>query len=80
MGARVNHANHLGATLTFATARNHPTRPGATPSTISPAEKQVFCDRIEMKPTTSPTDPSDLSDPTASARTKANCAPAFAEG
>ncbi|MDP9279792.1 MAG: hypothetical protein M3P00_10265 [Gemmatimonadota bacterium] len=64
MGARVNHANHIGATLSLGTARK------PTPLTayrdvvdrITAWRSEVFRDRILAKPTTSPADPTDLSD------------------
>jgi phospholipase C len=64
MGARVNHANHIGPTLTLATARKPPSLAARRHAidNITSWRSQVFRDRIEMKPTTSPTDPSDLSD------------------
>jgi phospholipase C len=64
MGARVNHANHIGATLSLGTARKPPSLAARRHAIdhITSWRSQVFRDRILAKPTTSPADPSDLSD------------------
>ncbi len=64
MGARVNHANHIGPTLGLATARKPPSLTARRHAIdhITSWRSQVFRDRIEMKATAGPTDPSDLSD------------------
>jgi phospholipase C len=64
MGARVNHANHLGGTLSLATARKPPSQAARQHAIdqITNWRTQVFRDRIEMKPTTSPADPTDPND------------------
>jgi hypothetical protein len=64
MGARVNHANHLGGTLTLTAARP-PTpaqayRDAVDRLTIWRAE--VFRSRVMMEPITEPADPTDLTD------------------
>jgi phospholipase C len=64
MGARVNHANHIGATLSLGTARKPTPLPAYrhVVDRITAWRSEVFRDRILMKPTTSPADPTDLSD------------------
>jgi phospholipase C len=63
MGARVNHANHLGAALSLPTARK-PTTLAAyqhAVDRITVWRSEVFRDRI-LKPTTTAADPTDLND------------------
>jgi phospholipase C len=64
MGARVNHASHLGSCLTLTTARP-PTPPEAfrdAVDRITSWRAEVFRDRVLARPTTEPTDPTDLND------------------
>ena len=64
MGARVNHANHLGATLTLPSPRP-PTPPAAYTTLvdrITAWRAQIFRSRVLMEPITTPADPTDLTD------------------
>jgi phospholipase C len=64
MGARVNSANHLGATLSLDTPRP-PTPTEAfrdAVDRITSWRAEVFRSRVLMEPITEPTDPSDLND------------------
>jgi phospholipase C len=64
MGARVNHANHLGSVLQLTSPRS-PTPPAAYQAVIDRITSwraQVFRSRVEMEPITTPADPSDLTD------------------
>jgi phospholipase C len=64
MGARVNHANHLGGCLTLETARP-PTPQQAfrdAVDRITSWRAEVFRSRVLMEPITEPADPADLND------------------